>query len=36
MKSTGDKTDVKVPKDSEYYVSGNNVDGFIITIGNIN
>ncbi|HHX57070.1 MAG TPA: M15 family metallopeptidase [Clostridiales bacterium] len=34
VKAVGDKTDAKVPKDSTYYVSGNNVDGFIITVEN--
>lgn len=29
--ATGDKTKVPVPKDKEYTISGNNVDGFIVT-----
>jgi D-alanyl-D-alanine carboxypeptidase len=32
VKSTGENTEVKVPKNSTYYISGNNVDGFIITV----
>ncbi len=30
--SEGEETEVKVPKGAEYTVSGNNVDGFIITV----
>lgn len=30
--STGDSTNVSVPKDSSYYVSGDNMNGFIITV----
>lgn len=32
VKSTGENTEVKVPKNSTYYISGNNVDGFIIIV----
>lgn len=30
--SDGDTTEISVPKDLEYEVSGNNVDGFIVTV----
>ncbi len=30
--SDGEKTEIPVPKDSEYTVSGNNVGGFIVTV----
>lgn len=30
--STGDETEIWVPKEKEYSISGNNVDGFIVTI----
>ena len=30
--SDGEKTDIPVPKDSEYTISGNNIGGFIVTV----
>lgn len=30
--SAGDTTDVPVPENSEYEISGNNIDGFIVTV----
>lgn len=32
VSASGDTTEVPVPKDKEYTVSGNNVDGFIVTV----
>lgn len=32
VKSGGKKTDVPVPKDKHYTISGNNIDGFIVTV----
>ena len=26
-----DSTEIKIPKDSEYSISGNNIDGYIVT-----
>ena len=30
--SAGGTTDIRVPRGSEYEISGNNVDGFIVTV----
>ncbi len=32
VKSTGDDTEVKVPQNYDYEISGNNTDGFIVTV----
>lgn len=32
LKATGNKTAIPVQKDKDYYISGNNVDGFIVTV----
>ena len=28
----GDATSVKIPRDAHYEISGNNVDGFVVTV----
>ena len=30
--SDGQRTEIPVPKDNQYTISGNNVDGFLVTV----